>query len=70
MNFLAHTMHNPNAVIETPTGEKRGDAQLYRWECKPIDFKFEAWVSFSGDYTQAKSEMNLRLREHLEAEGK
>lgn len=63
MNNLAHTMHNPNVVTEIATGIRNGDSQLYRWECARFNFKFEAWVSWTGDYSLAKSKMNILFRE-------
>ncbi len=70
MNVLATMIPGPNTIIESATGITDGDAQLYRWELPRLGFKYEAWVSYSGDYTLAKSEMWRAFEAHRKEQAK
>jgi hypothetical protein len=55
-----------NTIVETATGKKDGYCQLYTWECKSLNFKFEAWISYLGDYSLAVSKMRRQLNKAYE----
>lgn len=59
---MFHASPNEYSVVEEATGIRNGYSQLYRWSCEAIGFQFEAWVSYQGDYSLAKSQMNFHLR--------